>query len=74
MMKKTSGIGALVVIGLIAWWLTRNRQAQAAGLLPGKTYPTDYGESEYEKLHRVVPITQYVEKELIVFDNLEHNG
>ena len=67
------GIGAIVIGGLVVWWLAqRQKQAQAAELLPGKTYPTDLGESEYEKLHKVVPITQYVEKELRVFDNLEH--
>ena len=69
------GIGAVVIVGLVVWWLTqRQKQAQAAELLPGKTYPTEYGESEYEKLHKVVPITEYIEKELIVFDNLEHSG
>ena len=66
-MKKGIGAGTLVVIGLIAWWLTRSKQVQAAGLLPGQTYPAEYGESEYEKLHKTVPITQWVEKELIVY-------
>ena len=52
------GIGAIVIVGLVVWWLTqRQKQAQAAELLPGQTYPTEYGESEYEKLHKVVPIT-----------------
>jgi len=68
-----TGIGAIVVIGLLVWWLTQRREAQAAGLLPGETYPI-YEESEYEKLHKVVPITKYLEKEFIVFDNLEHGG
>ena len=68
------GIGAIAIIGLAVWWLTqRQKQAQASELLPGATYVTE-SESEYEKLHKTVPITQYVEKELIVFDNLEHGG
>jgi len=67
-MKAAGGIGTLVIIGLIVWWLTRNKQAQAAGLLPGETYPT---ESEYEKLHRVVPITRYMEKEIPVYQTIE---
>ena len=68
-MGKGIGIGAIVVIGLIAWWLTRSKQAQAATGVPS-------GEvsrlSEYEKLHTYVPITRHIEKELVVFDNLEH--
>ena len=62
--NKGTNIGWVIVIGFVIWWLTRSKQAQAAGLLPGETYPY---ESEYEKLHRVVPITEYVEKELPVF-------
>jgi len=69
--KRGIGIGTLVVIGLIAWWLSRNKQAQAAELLPGQTYPTEYGESEYEKLHKVVPITRYVEREIPVYQTIE---
>jgi len=57
------GIGAIVIGGLVVWWLTqRQKQAQAAELLPGKTYPTDLGESEYEKLHTTVPITASTER------------
>ena len=65
-------IGAIVIGGLVVWWLTqRQKQAQAAELLPGKTYPTEYGESEYEKLHKVVPITRYVEREIPVYQTIE---
>ena len=57
------GIGAIVIGGLVVWWLAqRQKQAQAAELLPGKTYPTDLGESEYEKLHTTVPITASTER------------
>ena len=66
-MKRGIGIGTLVVIGLIAWWLSRNKQAQAAELLPEQTYPTEYG----EKLHKVVPITRYVEREIPVYQTIE---
>jgi len=66
---KGIGIGAIVVIGLIAWWLTRSKQAQAATGAPSGEVS---GLSEYEKLHITVPITRYIEKELVVFDNLEH--
>ena len=62
------GIGTIVIIGLGVGWLTRSKQAQAAELLPGETYPA---ESEYEKLHRVVPITEFVEKEMPVYNTIE---
>jgi len=62
-------IGTIVIIGLIIWWLTqRQKEAQAAELLPSKTYPA---ESEYEKLHRVLPITKYVEKQIPVYSMIE---
>ena len=70
-MKRGIGIGTLVVIGLIAWWLGRNKQAQAAELLPEQTYPTEYGESEYGKLHKVAPITRYAEREIPVYQTIE---
>ena len=70
-MKRGIGIGTLVVIGLIAWWLSRNKQAQAAESLPELAYRTEYGESEYEKLHKVVPITRYVEREIPVYQTIE---
>ena len=60
-MKRGIGIGTIVIIGLIVWWLTRNRQAEAA----------DVGESEYEKLHKVVPITEFVKKEVPVYSTIE---
>ena len=62
-------IGTIVIIGLIVWWLTqRQKEVQAAEVLPSKTYPA---ESEYEKLHRVVPITRYMEKEIPVYQTIE---
>ena len=64
---------AFVIAVLVIWWLTQSKQARAAELLPGQTYPTEVGETEYEKLHKIVPIIQYIEKELVVFDNLEHS-
>ena len=67
-MKKGMGIGGLVLIGLVFWALTRGKEARAAELLPGATY---LPESEYEELHKVVPITKYVEKEIPVFEDVE---
>jgi len=63
-MKKGAGIGGLVIIGLIVWWLTQRKPAQTAELSPGETY---LPESEYEKLHTTVPITKYVERTIPVF-------
>ena len=55
-MKRGIGIGTIVVIGLIVWWLTqRQKQAQASGIPPGEM-------SEYEKLHTYVPITASTER------------
>ena len=68
-MKTGLGIGGLILIGLLVWWLNQRKEAQAAELLPGETYPAE--ESEYEKLHKVVPITRYVTKEIPVFENVE---
>ena len=66
---KNIGIGGLIIIGLIVWWLMqRQKEAQAAELLPSKTYLT---ESEYEKLHRVLPITKYVETQIPVYSMIE---
>ena len=71
-MKAAGGIGVLVAIGLIVWWLSqRQGQAQIAELLPGETHPTEFGESEYEKLHPVVPITEHVTKEMPVYNTIE---
>ena len=58
-MKRGPGIGTIVIIGLVVWWLTQRREAKAAGLLPAETYPY---ESEYERLHKVVPITAWTER------------
>ena len=55
-MKRGTGIGTVVVIGLIVWWLTRQKQAQAAAM------PTAGEKSEYEKLHTYVPITASTER------------
>jgi len=60
-----TGIGGVLLIGLLVWWLTQKKEAQASELLPGETYSE---ESEYEKLHKVVPITKYVVKEIPVFE------
>jgi len=63
-MKRGIGIGALIAIGLVVWWLMRSKQTQASELWPGATY---VAESEYEKLHKTVPITASVEKVLEVY-------
>ena len=66
-MKKDVGIGTIVIIGLIIWWLMqRQKQAQAARLSPGAG-----DETEYEKLHTTVPITRFVEKEMPVYVSIE---
>ena len=67
-MKKGMGMGGLVLIGLLAWVLTQKKPAQAAELLPGATYNEP---SEYELLHKVVPITKYVTKEIPAFTSFE---
>ena len=49
-------IGIIVIIGLVAWWLTqRQKQAQASGTSAS-------GMDEYEKLHTTVPITANTER------------
>jgi len=58
--KRDIGIGTIVIIGLVLWWLTQRREAQAAGLLPDQTYPHEI--SEYERLHMTVPITASTER------------
>jgi len=63
------GIGTLLIIGLIMWWLWQRKPAQAAELLPGAIYPPEV--SEYELLHRVVPITEYREEVVPVFVSIE---
>ena len=64
-MKTGLGIGGVLLIGLLVWWLTQKKEVQASELLPGEPYPE---ESEYEKLHKTVPITKYVVKEIPVFE------
>ena len=55
-MKRGVGIGTVVIIGLVVWWLTqRQRQAQASGMSAS-------GMSEYERLHTTVPITASTER------------
>ena len=55
------GIGAIVIIGLVVWWLTqRQKQAQASGMPTGEM-------SEYEKLHTYAPITASTERLLEVY-------
>jgi len=48
------GIGTIVIIGLVVWWLTqRQKQAQVSGI------PEI---DEYKKLHTTVPITASTER------------
>ena len=54
-MKRGVGIGTIVIVGLVIWWLSQRREAQAAGMPAGEM-------SEYEKLHTYVPITASTEK------------
>ena len=67
-MKEGIGVGGLILIGLLVWWLLKGQKTEAAPLLRGETYLT---ESEYEKLHRVVPITAKEEKEIQVYTSFE---
>ena len=54
-MKRGVGIGTIVIIGLVVWWLTQRQEAQAEGISVGEM-------SEYEKLHINVPITAKTER------------
>ena len=47
------GIGAIVIVGLVIWWLTQQKQAQASSM-PEM--------DEYKKLHTIVPITTNTER------------
>ena len=70
-MKRGIGIGTIIFIGLVVWWLTQSKQARAAELLPRQTYPSEVGETESEKLHKVVPITEYIERQIPVYQTIE---
>ena len=65
-MKRGMGIGAILLIGGLWLILRKPAEAQAATLLPYPSYP-----SEYELLHKVVPITKYEEKKIPVFTSFE---
>jgi len=70
---KEKDIGKLVIavaISAVIFWLVKRQsdKTQAAELLPGETY---VAESEYEKLHRVVPITKHIEVEIPVYRTIE---
>jgi len=63
------GIAKIVVVGVlvgVAWWVTR-RIAEGKPIIPTATEAM----SEYEKLHKVVPITKFVEKEIPVYGTIE---
>ena len=62
---KGTAVGTLVIIGLIAWWLMRRARPAPTGVVP-----LPY-ESEYEKLHKVVPITKHIEVEIPVYRTIE---
>jgi len=71
---KEKDIGKLVIavaISAVIFWLVKRQsdKTQAAGLLPGAIYPTT--ESEYEKLHKVGPITKYVKRQIPVYRTIE---
>ena len=61
----------IAAISVVVFWLVKRQsdKVQAAGLLPDAIYPTT--ESEYEKLHRVVPITKCVERQIPVYQTIE---
>ena len=64
-MKRGISIGTVVIIGLVIWWLTqRPKSIQTTKITPMRFYPQG---SEYEKLHKVVPITRYVERQIPVY-------
>ena len=65
----TSIIVVAAILAVVFWRAKRQSdKVQAAGLLPSATYPY---ESEYEKLHKVVPITKYVERQIPVYRTIE---
>ena len=49
----------IAAILAVVFWLAKRQSDKAVGPLPSATYPY---ESEYEKLHKVGPITKYVEE------------
>ena len=53
-MERGVCIGTVVIIGLVAWWLTQ-RQRQARAYWKPEM-------DEYEKLHTTVPITALTER------------
>ena len=68
-MKRGISIGTVVIIGLVIWWLTqRPKSIQTTEITPMRFYPQG---SEYEKLHRVVPITKHIEVEIPVYRTIE---
>ena len=69
--KDMTSIIVVAAISVVVFWLVKRQsdKAQAAELLPGAIYPTT--ESEYEKLHKVVPITKHIEVEIPVYRTIE---
>jgi len=65
-MKKGLGIGGLVLLGFLIWWLGQKAKEARAAEAPAEAYV-----SEYERLHAIVPITKYVEKKIPVFESIE---
>ena len=58
----------IAAILAVVFWRAKRQSDKAVGPLSGATYPY---ESEYEKLHKVVPITKYVERQIPVYQTIE---
>ena len=59
----------IAAILAVVFWRAKRQSDKAVGPLSGAIYPTT--ESEYEKLHKVVPITKYVERQIPVYRTIE---
>ena len=58
----------IAAILAIVFWRAKRQSDKAVGPLSGATCPY---ESEYEKLHKVVPITKYVKRQIPVYRTIE---
>ena len=66
--KDMTSIIVVAAILAVVFRLVKRQSDKAVGPLSGATYPY---ESEYEKLHKVGPITKYVERQIPVYRTIE---
>jgi len=67
--KDMTSIIVVAAILAVVFQLVKRQSDKAVGPLPGAIYPTT--ESEYEKLHKVGPITKYVKRQIPVYRTIE---